>query len=150
MYLVRVSLLLLVSRGLGRPLLPVNWRIVQILHQLRRKTTNANPNTSGEPIQFSSMNNYNPHVISWNDKSNQQWRPTYQLVMLLWRDFMYTEICGGYSSKSSKLFFNNARKVELSYLQSFTCLARVQIKYILHTTSMPISSRNTATIIKPT
>jgi hypothetical protein len=55
--LVQVSLLLIGQQGLGhfityRPLLPVGWRSVQILRQLRRKTTNANPNTSGEPIQF--------------------------------------------------------------------------------------------------
>jgi hypothetical protein len=49
--------------------------------------------------------------------------------MLLWQDFIFTEICGGYARKSSKLFYNSAPKVEQYYLQSTTCLARVNIRY---------------------
>jgi hypothetical protein len=48
--------------------------------------------------------------------------------MLLWRDFIYTEICEGYARKSSKLFYISAPKVEQYYLQSLTYLARVNIK----------------------
>jgi hypothetical protein len=49
-YLVQVSLLLIGQRGLGhffryRPLLLIGWRIVQILRQRRRKTTNTMPTT---------------------------------------------------------------------------------------------------------
>jgi hypothetical protein len=59
-YLVQVSLLLIGQQGLGhffryRPLLPIGWRIVQILHQRRRKTTNTAPITlsaSSKPIHF--------------------------------------------------------------------------------------------------
>ncbi len=44
-YLIQVPLLLIGQQGLGhfirfRPLLPIGWRIVQILRQRRRKTTN--------------------------------------------------------------------------------------------------------------
>ncbi len=42
--------------------------------------------------------------------------------MLLCRDYIYTEICGGYSRKSSKLFYNSAPKVEQYYLQYFIVL----------------------------
>ncbi len=49
-YLVRISLLLIGQQGLGdffryRPLFPIGWRIVQILRQRRRKTTNTAPTT---------------------------------------------------------------------------------------------------------
>jgi hypothetical protein len=79
-YLVQVSLFLIGQQGLKyffryRPLLPIGWRTVQILRQCRRK----------QPIQrkllllqykqqanpFLSMNNYNPLLISWNDKNKQ-------------------------------------------------------------------------------
>jgi hypothetical protein len=47
-YLVQVSLILISQHGLGhfiwyRPLLPIGWRIVHILRQRRRKTTNTVP-----------------------------------------------------------------------------------------------------------
>jgi hypothetical protein len=50
MYLVKVSLLLIGQQGLVdffryRPLLPIGWRIVQILRQRQRKTTNTAPTT---------------------------------------------------------------------------------------------------------
>jgi hypothetical protein len=48
---------------------------------------------------------------------------------VLWREFICTEICGGYVKKSSKWFYNSAPKVEEHYLQSFTCLSHVHIKY---------------------
>jgi hypothetical protein len=60
-YLVQVSLLLIGLHGLGhffkyRPLLPIGRRIVQILRQRRRKTTNTAPNThsaiQAAPIHF--------------------------------------------------------------------------------------------------
>ncbi len=46
----QVSLLLIGQQGLDncfryRPLLLIGWRIVQILHQLRRKMTNTAPTT---------------------------------------------------------------------------------------------------------
>jgi hypothetical protein len=46
----QVSLLLIGQQGLGdffrsRPLLLIGWRIVQILRQIRRKTTNTAPTT---------------------------------------------------------------------------------------------------------
>ncbi len=49
-YLTQVSLLLIGQQGLVdffryRPLLPIGWRIVQILCQRRRKTTNTAPTT---------------------------------------------------------------------------------------------------------
>ncbi len=49
MFLVQVSLLLIGQQGLGhffrwyQPLLPIDWRIVQILRQQRRKTNNKAP-----------------------------------------------------------------------------------------------------------
>jgi hypothetical protein len=50
MFGVQVSLLFIGQQGFGhffryRPLLPIGWRIVQILRQRRRKTTNAEPVT---------------------------------------------------------------------------------------------------------
>jgi hypothetical protein len=67
----------------------------------------------------------------------------YQFVMLLWRDFIYKEICEGYARKSSKWFYNSAPKVEQYYLQSLTYLTRVNIKYNSSaTTSLSISSHN--------
>jgi hypothetical protein len=47
-YLVKVSLLLIGQHSLvvffrKRPLLPIGWRLVQILRQLRMKTTNTAP-----------------------------------------------------------------------------------------------------------
>ncbi len=104
--LVQVFLLLIGQQGLGhffryRPLLPIGWRIVQTLFGGKRAKQR-------QPllVQYKRQANsdYTSHVIKK--------RPTYQLVMLLWRDFMYTEICGGYAIKSSKLFFNSAPKVE--------------------------------------
>jgi hypothetical protein len=61
-YLVRFSFFFICQQGLGhffryRPLLPIGWRIVQILRQRWRKTTNTKPtilkcNTSSKPINF--------------------------------------------------------------------------------------------------
>jgi hypothetical protein len=79
-YLVQVSLLLIGEQGLVdffryRPLLPIGWRIVQILHQRRRKITNTAPTTL-IAIQAASQStflkhNYTPLVISRNDKNKQ-------------------------------------------------------------------------------
>ncbi len=79
MNLIQVSLLLIGQQGLGhffrcRPLLPIGWRIVQILRQRLRKPIQrqlllvrykhqANP--------LLSMNNYTPLVNSRNDKNKQ-------------------------------------------------------------------------------
>ena len=62
MYLVQVFLLLIGQQGLGdffryRPLLPFDWRIVQILRQRRRKTTNTAPATLSA-IQATSQSNH--------------------------------------------------------------------------------------------
>ncbi len=77
-YLVQVSLLLVAQQDLAdffryRPLLPIGWKIVQILRQRRRNTTNTAPttfsaicNTSSKPIHF-----YHPLVMSRNDKNKQ-------------------------------------------------------------------------------
>ncbi len=72
-YLIQVSLLLIGQQGLGyffryRPLLPIGWRIAQILRQRPRKSTNTAPATLSA-IQASSkstlsMNNYTPLVIN--------------------------------------------------------------------------------------
>jgi hypothetical protein len=56
--LIQVSLLFIGQQGLGhffmyRPLLPIGWRIVQILRIRRRKTTNTAPTTLSA-IQASS------------------------------------------------------------------------------------------------
>jgi hypothetical protein len=61
-YLVQVSLLLIGQQGLGhflrhRPLLPIGWRIVQILRLRQRKTTNAAPTTLNA-IQAASHSNF--------------------------------------------------------------------------------------------
>jgi hypothetical protein len=64
MYLVQVSLILLISRvwvislGIGPCFPSICWRIVQILHKRRKKTTNT-------------AHNYSPLVISGNDKNKQ-------------------------------------------------------------------------------
>ncbi len=57
-YLVQISLFKIGQQGLGlvftyRPLLPIGWRIVQILRQRRWKTTNTAPATFSA-IQASS------------------------------------------------------------------------------------------------
>jgi hypothetical protein len=78
-YLVQVSSLLIGHQGLGgqffryRSLLPISWRIVQILRQRRRKTTNTAP-TILSKIQAASqsslsMHKYTAHVVSRNDKN---------------------------------------------------------------------------------
>jgi hypothetical protein len=58
-----------------QPLLLIVWRIVQILRQRWRKTTNTAPTTLSE-IQASSQStlsmNNNTLVISRNDKNKQQ------------------------------------------------------------------------------
>ncbi len=59
-YLTQVSLLLIGQQCLEdffryRPMLPIGWRIVQILRQPRRKTKNTVPDAlsaSSEPIHF--------------------------------------------------------------------------------------------------
>jgi hypothetical protein len=58
------------------PLLPLGWRIVQILRQRRRKTTNTAPiivsaMQAASQSNFNKMNNNIPLVISWNDKNKQ-------------------------------------------------------------------------------
>ncbi len=71
-YLVKVSLFLICQQGLEdfryQLLLPICWRIVQILRQCRRKTTNKAP-TALSAIQASSY--YTPLVIRRNDKNKQ-------------------------------------------------------------------------------
>ncbi len=61
-YLIQVSLLLTGQQGLVdffryRPLHPIGWRIVQILHQRRRKTSNTAP-TNPSAIQASSQSTF--------------------------------------------------------------------------------------------
>jgi hypothetical protein len=80
MYLVKVSLLLIGQQGLVdffryRPLLPIGWRIVQILRQHGRKTTNIAPTTLSA-IQAASQSTFvdtqiTQLVISRNDKIKQ-------------------------------------------------------------------------------
>jgi len=58
-YLVQVFLLLIGQQGLGhffryRPLIPIGWRIAQILRQRRRKTTNT-AQTTLSAIQAASQ-----------------------------------------------------------------------------------------------
>jgi hypothetical protein len=68
-YLVRVSLLLIGQQGLEDffrfpPLLPIGWRIVQILRQRRRKTTNTAPTSQDKQHAnpLLSVNNLTPLV----------------------------------------------------------------------------------------
>jgi hypothetical protein len=61
-YLVQVSLLLFGQQGLGHffrywSLIPISWRIVQILHQRQRKTTNTAP-TTPSAIQAASQSTF--------------------------------------------------------------------------------------------
>jgi hypothetical protein len=79
-YLVQVSLLLIGQQSLGhffryRPLLPIGWRIVQILRQRRRKFTNTVPTTfravQAASQSLLSINNYSLLGISWNYKNKQ-------------------------------------------------------------------------------
>ena len=79
-YFIQISLLLIGQQDLGhffryRPLFPIGWRIVQILRQRRRKTTNAESATLGAIQKASNpllaMYNYTPQVISRNDKNMQ-------------------------------------------------------------------------------
>jgi hypothetical protein len=61
-YVVQVSLLLIGQQGLEdffryRSLLPIGWRIVQILRQHRRKTTNTAP-TTNSAIQAASQSTF--------------------------------------------------------------------------------------------
>jgi hypothetical protein len=75
-YFVQVSWLLISQQVLGhffryRSLLPIGWRIVQILRQRQRKTTNTLP-TNFIAIQAASqstLKNYTPLVISEYDKN---------------------------------------------------------------------------------
>jgi hypothetical protein len=79
-YLTQVSLLLIGQLGLVdsfryRPLIPIDWSIVQILHQRQRKTTNTAPTTLSE-IQASCQSTFINEqsyslAISWNDKNMQ-------------------------------------------------------------------------------
>jgi hypothetical protein len=75
--LIQVSLLLTEQQGLldffrYRPMLPIGWRIVQILRQHRSKTTNTAPTTlctilyKNQANPLLSVNNYTP---SRNDKN---------------------------------------------------------------------------------
>jgi hypothetical protein len=80
MYLVKVSLLLIGQQGLVdffryRPLLPIGLRIVQILLQRRRITTNTAPTTLSA-IQAASQSTFvdtqiTPLVIGSNEKIKQ-------------------------------------------------------------------------------
>jgi hypothetical protein len=75
-----LSLLLIGQQGLVdffryRPLLPIGWRIVQILRQRRRKTTNTAPTTLSvikhQANPLLSVNNYTQLAISRTDKNKQ-------------------------------------------------------------------------------
>ncbi len=80
-YLVQVFLILIGQLGLGhfhrcRPLLPIGWRIVQILRQRQKE----NDHYSAKPLLMQykqqastllSRHNYTPLVISGNDKNKQ-------------------------------------------------------------------------------
>jgi hypothetical protein len=75
-HLVQVFLLPIGQQGLQHFfLLPNGWRIVQILRQRRRKTTNTVPTTlsaiQAQANPLLPMNNCTPLVISWNDKNKQ-------------------------------------------------------------------------------
>jgi hypothetical protein len=81
-YLIQVSLLSIGQQGFGhlfgyRPLLPIGLRIVQILRQRRRKTTNTSPTTltvlqyKQQANPLLTMHRYTPLVISGNDKNKQ-------------------------------------------------------------------------------
>jgi hypothetical protein len=75
-HLVQFPLLLTGQQGRYRPLLSNGWKIVQILRQRQRKTTNTAPTSSANKQQANpliSMNNYTytPLVISWNDENKQ-------------------------------------------------------------------------------
>jgi hypothetical protein len=80
MYLVQVSLLLIGQQGLVDffrywPVLPIGWRIVQIIRQRLRKTASTAPTTLSA-IQAASQctivnTHYSPLVISRNDKTKQ-------------------------------------------------------------------------------
>jgi hypothetical protein len=61
-YLIQVSFLLIGPQGLVdffryRPLLPIGWRILQILRQRRRKTTNTAPAALSD-IEASSQSTF--------------------------------------------------------------------------------------------
>ncbi len=77
---VQVSLLHIGEQGLRhffryRPLLPIGWRTVQILHQRWRKRTNTAPpllvHHKQQANPLLSTHNYNPLVISRNDTYKQ-------------------------------------------------------------------------------
>ena len=79
-YLVQISLPLIGQQGLGdffryRPLLPIGWRIVQILRLRQRKTTNTAPITLSakqEPSQSAFINEQLYSTCnSRNDKNKQ-------------------------------------------------------------------------------
>jgi hypothetical protein len=80
-YLIQLSLLFICQQGMGHffrywPLLPIGWRIVQVLRQRRRITTNTAPTTLSVIKQQAnpllSVNCYTPLVISRNEKNKQQ------------------------------------------------------------------------------
>jgi hypothetical protein len=91
-YLVQVSLLLIGQQGLGdlfryRPLLPIDWRITQILRQRRRNTTNTAPITvllvryKQQANPLLSIFNYSPLVIIRNNKKAANIiKPTYTRI----------------------------------------------------------------------
>ncbi len=76
-YCVQVSMLLIGQQGFFwyRPLLPIGWRIVQILRQRRRRTTNTAPTTicaiqaAGQSTFVNTP--YTPLVISRNEKNKK-------------------------------------------------------------------------------
>ncbi len=80
----RVSLLLIGQQGLEhffsyRPLLPIGWRIVHILRQRRRKTTNTAPTTlsaisSSKQIYFCQLT----IILHYSDK--REWQNQIHLV----------------------------------------------------------------------
>ncbi len=74
-YLVQVSLLFIDLQGLRyffryQPLLHIGWRIVQILRQHRRKTTNTAPTTFSE-IQSASQAAKKYFVLGWPEQPKQ-------------------------------------------------------------------------------
>jgi hypothetical protein len=80
-FLIQVSLLLIGQQSLvdffryHQPLFPIGWRMVQILRQRQRNTTNTTPATlsaiqASSQSTFSNEQIYNtPLVINTNDKN---------------------------------------------------------------------------------
>jgi hypothetical protein len=77
-----------------QPLLPIGWRIAQILCQRGKKTTNTVPITLVQYKQqtnpFLSMHNYTPLVINMNDKNKQLTLLSQRKLALTGRNTLFT------------------------------------------------------------